>query len=292
MLLLSVGRKIQGNENKCKGIITRYTTNVHVPTSVNGSCDKGDNHGPQVVLTREAGKNDTLKHLLEARGISCLEMPLVETSVGPERHLLKDALQNEEFEWVCVTSPEAALVLMEEWIAAGQPNIRVAVVGKGTSAVFEQAGATGLLPEFIPSVANAEHFGPELPKIEGGNRRILYPASNKAASTLQNGLTERGFAVKRLNTYDTLPVTNIDESTLSLARNASVIAVASPSAFKSWVRLAGSDSLDRMVVACIGSTSARAAEKAGVPDSKIFYPTEPGLETFVESIIDALASLE
>lgn len=35
--------------------------------------------------------------------------------------------------------------------------------------------------------ANAEHFGPELPFVEGGSKRVLYPASNKASTELQVG---------------------------------------------------------------------------------------------------------
>lgn len=38
--------------------------------------------------------------------------------------------------------------------------------------------------------ANAEHFGPELPFIEGGSKRVLYPASNKASTELQVGAGE------------------------------------------------------------------------------------------------------
>jgi uroporphyrinogen-III synthase len=39
----------------------------------------------QVVLTREQGKNDALRKVLEARGISCLELPMVETAAGPDQ---------------------------------------------------------------------------------------------------------------------------------------------------------------------------------------------------------------
>ena len=41
---------------------------------------------PKVVVTREAGKNGKLKAALEKQGISVLELPLVETSPGPDRH--------------------------------------------------------------------------------------------------------------------------------------------------------------------------------------------------------------
>jgi uroporphyrinogen-III synthase len=48
----------------------------------------------------------------------------------------------------------------------------------------------------------------------------------------QSGLTERGFEVLRLNTYDTLPVSQLDEDKLAAAKQAAVVTVGSPSAIK------------------------------------------------------------
>ncbi len=41
-----------------------------------------------------------------------------------------------------------------------------------------------------------------------------------------------------------------------------------------------------MAVACIGSTSARAAEAQGL--APIYYPDDPGMAGFVDSIVEAL----
>lgn len=68
----------------------------------------------------------------------------------------------------------------------------------------------------------------------------------------QEGLKERGFSVTRLNTYDTLPVKRIDPQDLALAKRAGVVAVASPSAIKSWVHFVGQQHSSRMAIACIG----------------------------------------
>jgi uroporphyrinogen-III synthase len=40
--------------------------------------------------------------------------------------------------------------------------------------------------------------------IAGGNDSVLYPASSKAGTDLQDSLTSTGFKVDRLNTYDTV----------------------------------------------------------------------------------------
>ena len=242
---------------------------------------------PQVVLTREAGKNGKLKKMLESRGIHCLEMPLIETAKGPDTDRLPEALQHaDQYDWVCITSPEAASVFIKGWIQAGRPAVRIAVVGEGTGKIFITSGEKGLSPQFTPTVANAEHFGPELPFIPGGKNRVLYPSSNKASTLLQEGLLKRGFDVQRLNTYDTLPVTALNEKEIAAAREASVVAVASPSAVRAWVQFVGEETAQRVAVACIGSTSARAADKLGLKN--VYYPDEPGMDTFASTIEEAL----
>jgi uroporphyrinogen-III synthase len=48
---------------------------------------------PEVVLTREAGKNGDLARRLAVRSISTLELPLVETGEGPDRYRLPSRIQ-------------------------------------------------------------------------------------------------------------------------------------------------------------------------------------------------------
>lgn len=68
-----------------------------------------------------------------------------------------------DFDWVCITSPEAASVFLEGWRAAGRPFVRVAVVGEGTGRVFEAAAAEGApQPQFVPSVVSPP-AAPSLP---------------------------------------------------------------------------------------------------------------------------------
>lgn len=241
---------------------------------------------PDVVLTREKGKNDKVRKLLEDRGIHCLEVPMVETEQGPDFDQLPHVLQTETFDWVCITSPEAASVFIQGWKEAGKPNVTIAVVGNGTGRVLEATREPTLQPQFTPSVANAEHFGPELPKIPQGNDTILYPSSAKASTLLQQGLEQRNFRVLRLNTYNTVTVKTLHAETLEQVRQARVVAIASPSALKAWVEHVGHHVTSQMTIAAIGSTSAKAAEKLGL--GRVLYPDNPGVETFVETIIDAL----
>lgn len=75
---------------------------------------------------------------------------------------------------------------------------------------------------------------------------------------MQAGLNARGFSVRRLNTYNTVPVQSLPGAALIAARSASVVAFASPSAVKAWVACMGSQDQADVAIACIGAPLALA----------------------------------
>ena len=79
-------------------------------------------------------------------------------------------------------------MFIDGWRDAGKPLVRIATVGIGTSRVLlADADAAALTPVFEPTKANAVHFSAELPEVQGGSKRVLYPASVKAGTDLQVG---------------------------------------------------------------------------------------------------------
>ncbi|KAG6542884.1 hypothetical protein Mapa_015788 [Marchantia paleacea] len=240
-----------------------------------------------VVVTREQGKNGKLMNALSARGINCLELPLIEHKEGADYPKLAQTLRETEFEWIVVTSPEAATVFLSGWRAAGCPKVRISVVGSGTGEVFDEIkdNRDNIEVAFTPSKATAKVLAVELPKLEGGNGEILYPSSAKAGSDLETGLSERGFKVFRLNTYSTESVKSLDQDKVAAALAAPVATFASPTAVRAWVELLGPWN---GAAACIGTTSAKAAKTAGL--SKVFCPDSPGIDGWVESVMEALES--
>ncbi|KAJ8628702.1 hypothetical protein MRB53_022025 [Persea americana] len=63
---------------------------------------------PKVVVTRQHGKNKTLITALGRYGVPCLELPLIEHIKGPDRNRLSTVLSDTAFDWIVITSPEAA----------------------------------------------------------------------------------------------------------------------------------------------------------------------------------------
>jgi uroporphyrinogen-III synthase len=241
----------------------------------------GDSQRPIIALTRELGKNGKLGALLEKQGFQTAEIPCIAFEQGPDAPALPVALKNEKWEYVVITSPEAAGVFLEGWEAAGKPEVTVASVGTATEDSLKRGGVN---PVFVPSKATGKTLSAELPGPKGSGR-VLYPASCRAKTEVQNGLGERGFTVTRLNTYDTVSAEWTSEQE-DLARRAKVVTLASPSAVKTWAERVGT----QQSAACIGETSAAACREAGF--QKIYWPESPGMDGWVKSVQDAVNALE
>ncbi|KAL4559520.1 hypothetical protein LXL04_031660 [Taraxacum kok-saghyz] len=262
--------------------------NVKASSSSSSSpTNSSSNH--RVVVTRERGKNGKLMKALAPLGISCLELPLIQHKHLPDLDKVSALLNANTFNWIIITSPEAALVFLDAWKAAGSPNVKIAVVGSGTSSIFDEAtSSTNQLIDvaFVPSKATGKVLASELPKHGNENCNVLYPASEKASHDIENGLSNRGFHVTRLNTYTTESVEYVDQMILEQALSSSVVAVASPSAIRAWMNLVSESDRWHGSVACIGETTASAAKRMGLKN--VYYPSSPGLQGWVDSIIDAL----
>ncbi|XP_078165157.1 uroporphyrinogen-III synthase family protein isoform X1 [Carex rostrata] len=244
----------------------------------------------RVVVTRERGKNAKLINALAKHDIRCLEVPLIKHVQGPDADRLSHVLRNDSFDWIIITSPEAGSVFLDAWKAAGNPRVQVGVVGQGTASTFLEASKLPDQPlqiAFSPSKATGKVLAQELPRSGQISGRVLYPASVKASNEIEDGLSGRGFDVLRLNTYDTVPVQEVDPQELEQALLVPVVAVASPSALRAWVNLVSNFGWDNSV-ACIGETTAAAAKRLGL--TNIYYPKIPSIEGWIESILEALNS--
>ena len=244
-----------------------------------------------VALTREHGKNDELRALLEARlSLRTLELPCIAHESAADTARLPDVLRagGADWDWVLCTSPEAAAVLVGAWEAAARPALALAAVGKATCAALRRAG---LDVAFTPSKATGKTLAAELPLAPPGAAgasaaaaapRVLYPASARAADTVANGLTARGFEVTRLDAYTTVPATWPAGADADAAR-ARVVTFASPSAVQVWAERVGTGS----AAACIGETSAAACREAGWASERVFWPEKPGMDGWLVAVENA-----
>jgi uroporphyrinogen-III synthase len=214
------------------------------------------------------------------------ELPCIAHADGEDFDQLGPELRREDgWDYVAVTSPEAARVLAQAWGEGVFPVPSVAAVGGATQATLEKFG---IPVDFCPSKATAATLVEELPA-KGDRTTVLYPASTKAQSTLQDGLKARGFDVSRLNTYDTVTA-SWDSDEQDIAQTVHVACFGSPSSVKGWLK--NTDNNKEVLAACIGETSAEACRKHEWPESKIFYPEKPGISGWVASVNEALETIQ
>lgn len=248
---------------------------------------------PRVALTREEGKNEPLREalkeifsLIEVQELPCVRSIPLEGAVELPNRLTKyDA---SKIEWIILTSPEAATVFINSWRTAGCPCLpRLAAVGKATGACLR---AVGLDVAFEPTKATGRTLVKEFPPLETHSKHpviVLYPASLKASNDIQEGLSDRGYSVERINTYSS-EITHFAKEELFLAKDVHIVTFASPSAVKGWVHNVGVN--PDLVVACIGETSARASKEAGF--TQVHYPDAPGLDGWVTAVCEAMKVFE
>jgi len=245
-----------------------------------------------VTLTREDGKNEKLRRKIDDDNsltdqVDVLELPCIEHAAGPDFDRLSSTLASQKWDYVAITSPEAANVLVSACEATIDDLPPVVAVGKATE---EKLNDAGISVTFVPSKATAATLAKELELRDGEQpTSVLYPASARAKKTLQDGLTSRGFVVTRMNTYDTVTATWTRDQ-IESAERAQVACFASPSAVKGWLKNTNKNT--RVFAACIGETSASACKELGWNDDQIFFPESPGLDGWVEAIKKATEAVQ
>ena len=197
--------------------------------------------GEQYVALPDLIGRGRLEDALERRGILGKEIPCMafQSTGAPIAKLLTA----EEWLFIIVTSPESASILVRAWHDAGNPDIPVACVGAETRAILRQGG---LFPLDVPirrqtqpgdGAGGGKELIAALPTIQGdpGVQRILLPVSVKARDDMQRMLEARGFAVHRVDAYDSASVPWNHEQT-ALAVSAPVVALASPTAIQVYLK--------------------------------------------------------
>ncbi len=222
-----------------------------------------------VALTRPPEKDAELAEHLRAVGLEPVSVPVLAYEKLEEGYEALEIALTEPWDWVVITSPEAARYFIGAWYLAGAPEVRIAALGPSTKAVLE---GQGLEVAFVPSRAEGTALARELP----GSGRVLWPTSARAGDELFKGLEARGFSVRRIDAYTLVPRTP-SEQEREAAEKAGIVLFGSPSAVLAWLSVG----LPRRPAACVGAGTAKKAEALGF--TPVAYPEEPGLAGWVEA---------
>ncbi len=248
--------------------------------------------GRTVVVTRSGERAAGLVAALEAAGASTIELPLtrqVDASDGGAA-LAAAAATVRDNAWVVVTSVNAADRLMAALRDARDlSGVSVAAVGLATADALRRAG---IEPDLVPAEHSARGLVDAFPDSAAAiSRRVLFPCADLAPGIIPDGLGQKGWEVRRVEAYRTVPRPAPGTAMLERVAAADALTFTAPSAVQAFLalrRATGELVTPPAHIVCIGPTTAAAAHAAGWEG--VEEASDPSARGIVEEVIAALGS--
>jgi uroporphyrinogen III methyltransferase/synthase len=244
--------------------------------------------GRTVVATRSGPRSVDLVEALERVGASVLALPLTEQVDAADggSALRLTAGQVDQYTWVVLTSVNAVERFMSELRdARALAGVAVAAVGPATADALRRCGVE---PDLVPAESSArglvEEFG-AADRDEPG--RVLFPCADLAPETIPEGLRKKGWEVRRVEAYRTVPVTTPEPALLARVAHADAVVFTAPSSVQAFSVLRTPEGASLPVpphVVCIGPTTAASARASGM--SGVHEARDASTEGIVAELID------
>lgn len=251
--------------------------------------------GLRVVNTRSREQAGELNDLLREAGAIPLSFPCIAIAPVSKIEEFDRILRDGSFDWVCLTSQNAAEMLAIRARAIGLDRDRLttpryAVVGTATATALKKH--LDIDASFQPESFDAESMARDCP-IHGGER-VLMPVSNLASEEPAQFLTSKGVDVTRMVVYQTTTGSGgVDMGTLLKDSMIGAITFTSPSAVSGFVgrlkREEGNlDDTRQVPIACIGPNTRSRAISEGM--LRAFCPEEHTLHGLLNVLNDVVTS--
>lgn len=241
---------------------------------------------PRVLVPRPAERSGALKRALRAAGLEADVVPLIriEPAEDPDSIIdLLGALTTGRFGWLAVTSASTVKPLADAAANLGFDlpdalrGTRVGAVGKATAAALRAAGVTVDLVATKASAKGLLESWPAPSDMPHHPARVLLPHGDLAEPTLADGLRARGWAVRTVVAYRTVPVEPPPHVVAAWRRGdyAGVVLTSSSTARQLATALGAPP--PQVVVCCIGETTAATAAELGLSVRVADEPSPAGL---------------
>ena len=247
----------------------------------------------RVLVTRPADQADEVCALLSAAGFEPVCVPTISVEPVPDLGPLDAALRSlAAYDLAVFASPNAVRIVVQRATALGIAPAAWAgvdiVAGPSTA---QELAACGLRAARIISPFSAEAALAALAQTALAGRRVLLPRAEQGRDELPDGLAARGAIVDAIAVYRTVPVDTSPDLIEALRhRLPQAVTFFSPSAVTGFVnalhagRLHPTDLPASLAIACIGSTTAEAVRRAGLPEPVV------ATDTTARAVVDLLAA--
>ncbi|HEX8068268.1 MAG TPA: uroporphyrinogen-III C-methyltransferase [Thermoleophilaceae bacterium] len=220
--------------------------------------------GRTVVVTRARAQASELAARLEVLGAEVVEAPAIriEPLGSPEVYRAVEGIG--DYSLVCLTSANAARLLMEGLARAGLDaralaGATVAAVGSGTA---DELARAGIQADVVPERSVAEGLVAALADVPVEGRRVLVARAEEARETLPDALRERGAELDVVALYRTV-AEDPSEDVLEAASRADYVTFTSSSTVRWFAEAIGDRFPSGARIASIGPVTSEALRERG-----------------------------
>jgi len=228
--------------------------------------------GRTILLTRPAERADPLARALRARGSKPLAAPTIRIVGAASAAMRREAehLADERFDWLILTSAATVDALRGSGLSARDVRAKVAVIGDATAEALTRW--TRRPPDLQPRTFTTEALARAFPR---GSGRVFLPRADVAPEGLEDALRTKGWKVKRLTAYRTVPARSLPTAARAALRAGTVDAITftSASTVRGFVTALGTNVVKGSPkVVCIGPVTSREARARGLPVHAVARP--------------------
>jgi uroporphyrinogen III methyltransferase/synthase len=224
--------------------------------------------GRTVVVTRSGTRAVRLVDALERAGAATVELPLTRQVDAPDggAALRAAASRVGDYRWVVFTSVNAVDRFVGELRdARAFGSARVAAVGGATADALR---AEGVEADLVPAEHSARGLVEVFPRADAeGAGPVLFPSADIAPDTIEQGLAELGWEVRRVVAYRTVPAAAPEPELLARVARADALVLTATSSVHAFLALRTPEGERVPVpahVVCIGPATGEAARAAGM----------------------------
>jgi uroporphyrinogen III methyltransferase/synthase len=244
--------------------------------------------GRTVVVTRSGPRAGGLVAALRRVGAEVIELPLTEQTDPSDggAALRAAAAEVDRCRWVIFTSANAVTRFMAELRDARSlgPTL-VAAVGPATADALRMLGVE---PDLVPAEHWANGLVAEFPDRDPASpdNQVLFPCADQAPAIIPDGLSQKGWHVRRVEAYRTVALSPPDRDESEKVARADAVIFTAGSSAEAYAALRGPDGGPLPVpplVVCIGPSTAARARALGM--SGVEEAHRPSVEGLVDALV-------
>lgn len=246
--------------------------------------------GKRVAVTRARHQAPALAGMIREYGGEPIAYPCIAIAPPIDPRPLEACLRRlGEFDWLLLTSANAARAIAESLVKLGNPlpaaKIGVAAAGPTTAAEARRRLASEI--DFVPAEYGAGELARSLPL--SGSSQILLPQSDIADPSTAETLRTRGAEVTTAVAYRTVMGSGGADLRAMIGRGQiDALSFTSPSAVAFFRRRCPAEDALRLPAVCIGTATAAAARAQGF--RHVIAPGQPGLRDMMAALADYFGS--